>query len=288
MGAKPRRDRLAAARQFYARMAAAGGGELRAALERAFELVPREHFLGPGPWHAVSLPSGLHVQTPDDDPIHVYQNVLFALDRQKGINNGEPCLHGQLLGALNPARGETALHIGCGTGYYSAVLALLVGSAGRVIAYELEPELARRAADGLRPWDNVEVCAASGCGGGLPPCDAIYDNAGATRPLAGWLDALNDGGRLVFPLTGSGQSRMGVSLAVTRRGNAFAAKAVDYCGFIDCIGATDAEEGASVMAALQSGALWGTCSLLRDDRPDDSAVLMGKGWWLSAKRHDGS
>ena len=132
-------DRLAACRVFYAKMAAAGGGQLREDLERAFEIVPREYFLGAGPWFAVSSLSGMVVATPTDDPIHVYQNVLFALDRQKRINNGEPFLHGQLLGALSPGRGNVALHIGCGTGYYfycvtnfsaATVLVLLFDSTG--------------------------------------------------------------------------------------------------------------------------------------------------------------
>jgi protein-L-isoaspartate(D-aspartate) O-methyltransferase len=124
-------DRLDACREFYAKMVAAGGGELREELERVFEIVPREHFLGAGPWLAVSSVSGMFVATPTDDPIHVYQNVLFALDRERQINNGEPFLHGQLLGALAPARGNVALHIGCGTGYYTAILAHLVGHLGK-------------------------------------------------------------------------------------------------------------------------------------------------------------
>jgi len=277
---KKKLDRLAASREFYAMMAAAAGGELRDDLERAFEFVPREHFLGPGPWHAVSLPSGLYVQTPTDDPIHVYQNVVFALNREKRIHNGEPQLHGQLLGALHPVRGNTVLHIGCGTGYYSAVLAQLIGLSGKVIAYEIEPELARRAADKLKPWENVEVRVASGTEGELPRCDAIYVNAGATHPAVNWLDALNDKGRLVFPLTGV--DRFGVSMLVTRLKNAFSAKPVGYCGFIDCVGATDADEGVAVTAAFRSGELWKVQSLIRNDQPDKAAVLIGKGWWLSS------
>src|SRR5262245_25096283 len=99
-------DRLAACRQFYAQMAVAGGGQVRGDLARALETVAREYFFGAGPWLATSSVSGILVATPTDDPIHVYQNVLFALDRQKQINNGEPFLHGQLLGALAPARGN--------------------------------------------------------------------------------------------------------------------------------------------------------------------------------------
>jgi protein-L-isoaspartate(D-aspartate) O-methyltransferase len=276
-------NRLAACREFYAKMAAAGGGQLRDDLERAFEIVPREHFLGPGPWLAVSSISGAHVATPTDDPIHVYQNVLFALDRERRINNGEPFLHGQLLGALSAGRGKVALHIGCGTGYYTAILAHLVGPSGKVIAYEIEPELARRAAENLKPWENVEVRVASGAGGDLPHCDAIYVNAGATRPAASWLDALNEGGRLLFPLIGSEASRAGVSLLVTRLKGSFAARVIGYCLFIPCQDAYDAGEAARVTAAVYSGELWKTRSLIRNnDEADTSAVLIGEGWRLSS------
>jgi protein-L-isoaspartate(D-aspartate) O-methyltransferase len=269
-----KRDRLAACRAFYAKLAAAGGGALRDDLERAFELVPREYFLGPGPWLAVS-PNGGEVPTPSDDPIHVYQNVLFALDRDKHINNGEPCLHGQLLGALAPGRGNTVLHIGCGTGYYTAMLALLTGPSGKVIAYEIEPELARRAAELLEPWHNVEVRAASGVDSELPRCDAIYVNAGASRPAAPWLDALREGGRLLFPLTGSQGG--GVSLLITRRNGSFAAKVIGFCGFIRCRNAWDEEEAAQVTAAFRSGQLWKAQSLIRGGEPDANAVLTGDG-----------
>ena len=275
-------NRLTACREFYAAMAAAGGGALREELERAFEFVPREHFLGVGPWLALSPFAQSYVRTPTDDPIHVYQNLLFALDGEKHINNGEPFLHGQLLGALRPDRGNVVLHVGCGTGYYTAILAQLVGPSGKVIAYEIEADLARRADKNLAPWDNVEVRCASGVGNDLPHCDALYVNAGATRPIAEWLDALSDGGRLVFPLSGSEASAVGVSLLVTRRKDSFAARVLGYCRFIACRDAFDDDEAACVAAAFRSGALWTAQSLIRNGQADDAAVLVGKGWWLSS------
>lgn len=276
---RKRTDRLAACRQFYAKMVASGGGQLREDLEHAFEIVPREYFLGAGPWFATSSVSGMLLPTPTDDPIHVYQNVLFALDRQKRINNGEPFLHGHLLGALSPARGSVALHIGCGTGYYTAILAHLVGPSGKVIAYEIDPELGRRAVENLKPWDNVEVHIASGVDDGLPHCDAIYVNAGATRPVAAWLDALNESGKLLFPLIGL--EGAGVPLLVARLKSAFSAKVIGYCGFVPCQGAFEEAEAAHVTAAFRSGALRKARSLIRNDKPDDNAVLIGEGWWLS-------
>jgi protein-L-isoaspartate(D-aspartate) O-methyltransferase len=190
---------------------------------------------------------------------------------------------------LAPARGNVALHIGCGTGYYTAILAHLVGPSGKVIAYEIEPELGRRATENLKSWDNVEVRIESGVNDKLPRCDAIYVNAAATRPVAGWLDALNEGGRLLFPLAGSKGG--GVSLLLTRRHfrldaidtadrGSFAARVIGYCGFVACRDAHDPAEAANVTATFYSG-LWEARSLIRNDQPDDNAVLIGKEWWLS-------
>jgi len=271
--------RLEEARAFYARLAASGGGAIRDRLQRAFEAVPRELFLGPGPWFAMA-PDGTYVATPSGDPVHLYQNLLFALVADKRINNGEPSLHGQLIGALAPERGDTLLHIGCGTGYYTAILALLAGPAGRVIGYEIEPALAARAAACLDAWDNVEVRARSGTGSALPEADGVYVSAGATRPDAAWLDALKEGGRLVFPLSGAGG--FGVTLKVVKQGPAFASTIVGRAVFIECSGAFDPGEATAVAEAVRDGRLFRTRSLHRGTDPDESATLVGGGWWLSS------
>jgi len=135
----------------------------------------------------------------------------------------------------------------------------------------------------------VEVRIESGVNDELPRCDAIYVNAGATRPVSGWLDALNEGGRLLFPLVGLKGG--GLSLLLTRPGleqdvifigdpAPIAAKVIGYCGFVACRDAYDPAEAANVTAAFYSG-LWKARSLIRNDQPDDNAVLVGKGWWLS-------
>ena len=114
------------------------------------------------------------------------------------INNGQPVLHAVGLSALNPQPGETAIHIGAGTGYYTAVLARLMGPSGKVFAYEIEPALAELATANLADMENVTVYQRSGAEGTLPACNLIYVNAGATAPLDIWLDALLPGGRLLF------------------------------------------------------------------------------------------
>ena len=46
------------------------------------------------------------------------------------LNNGEPSLHATSMAAADPAASETVVHIGAGTGYYTAILASVRGEAG--------------------------------------------------------------------------------------------------------------------------------------------------------------
>lgn len=273
---------IAAARRFYARLVAGKGGAADARIVDAFVQVPRERFVGPGPW-LVHAGSG-YVETPGDDPAYLYQDVLIALAAERGINNGEPSLHARCLAALATQEGETVLHIGAGVGYYTALLALLSGAGGSVIAYEIEPDIAERATANLAGRSNVELRQVSGTVGPLPMADAIYVNAGATMPLGCWLDALRPGGRLLFPLTPD--QGWGGMLLVTRLRDAaagtFAARFVSSAGFIPCIGARDPAESAALAVAFRQGGVWGVQSLRRGTAPDASAWCAGNGWWLSA------
>ncbi|SFD10195.1 hypothetical protein [Devosia psychrophila] len=138
--------RHAEARSFYARLLAAGVAASNPRLERAFESIPREAFLPPGPWHIFSAPGRRYVETPSADPIHLYQNVLVALDLEKRINNGEPQLHAAWIAAVDPQPGDAICHIGIGTGYYSALLSFMTAPGGTLIGYEIEKALPQR------PW----------------------------------------------------------------------------------------------------------------------------------------
>ena len=100
-----------------------------------------------------------------------------------------------------PVAGDHIVHIGTGSGYYTAILAHLAGPSGRVTGVEFDAELAARAKENLAPYSTVEVIQGDG---GLAPFDAadvIYVNAGCTRPAESWLDRLADGGRLILPMT---------------------------------------------------------------------------------------
>jgi protein-L-isoaspartate(D-aspartate) O-methyltransferase len=204
------------ARQSYAAELRFTARVRSSAVVDAFATVPREQFVGPGPWR-IKSPMDLaeYWTTEDDNPSHVYHDVLIALDESRGINNGQPSLWAYLFDRLELVPGERVLHLGCGTGYYSAIIAELIGSTGRVTAVEIDQTPAQKAQAALADWPQVRVIHADGAGSSFEPVDAIVASAGVTHPLPSWLDALRPGGRLLFPMT-TFRDGPGAMLLVTR------------------------------------------------------------------------
>src|SRR5262245_7700829 len=272
--------RLETHRQWFARlvMANAGVPTPEERLIAAFASTPREQFLGPGPWRAFTR-SG-YIETPSDDPALIYQDIMIALKSEAQINNGQPSLHAVCLTTLGVKDGETVVHVGAGTGYYSAILARLVGPTGRVVAYEVDQEIAARARGNLSEYPNVEVLHQSGADGPLPACDVVYVNAGATAPLVRWIDSLRPDGRLLFPLTPA--QGAGFMLLVTRRGtDRLAAQFVCPVLFTPCIGARDEDTARRLSEAFARGGVGTVRSLHLHTVPDATSWFAGEGWWLS-------
>jgi protein-L-isoaspartate(D-aspartate) O-methyltransferase len=274
----PRDASLLPNRDFFASFILARAEVSNPRLYTAFVSTPREAYVGPGPWF-IYVSHGKYLRTPNADPVFLYQDVLVALDPQRGINNGEPTLHARCIHALGLADGEQVLHIGAGTGYYTAILARMVGAGGQVDAFELDAGLAAKAAANLGAFDRVRVHAESATGRPLPQADAIYVNAGASHPDCNWLQALRPDGRLVFPLTSS--AGYGGMLLVQRRKSGYAARFLCGAGFIPCEGARDHETGARLAAVFAAGGSDLVRALHLDIAPDTSCWFAGNRWWLS-------
>src|SRR4029079_4443088 len=83
--------------------------------EDAFAAVPRESFLGEGPWRILT-PWSPYTTVPERDPALIYQDVVVALDEERGVNNGSPSLHARWMHLVSPRRGERIAHVGAGVG----------------------------------------------------------------------------------------------------------------------------------------------------------------------------
>ncbi len=287
-------DNVAAMRRWFAEDL-----KLRAPVRRnpsiveAFAAVPRENFLGPGPWGILAdshiLPDSprQRFMTPDDQPHWIYHDVLVTIDAARDLNNGLPSFWAYNLDHLDLQRGERVLQVGAGTGYYSAVLAEIVGPDGRVVAVEYDAELAARAKANLAPWAQVELVNGDGRTHDPGEVDAIVVFAGSTHPAPLWLDRLAEGGRLIMPLTG--ENRWGFLLRTIRRGTTFEAAPISGVGIFPCAGGRDEDAGKRLQEALQGQRPSQVpIQALHRGEPEPAAAdrvwYHGPGFWLERTR----
>jgi len=278
-------------RRAYAKHVLANADVDDADVEAAFAAVRREDFLGSGPWPMMRW-NGSYRTTPSDDPVYLYQDVLFGIIPERGLNNGQPWLHAMLIAAAAPRPGEHVVHIGAGVGYYTAILAHMVGESGQLTAIEFDGGLAERLAANFAGQPNVRALQGDGAQIAFDPADVIYVNAGATRPADMWLDQLNDGGRLILPLTsdkGFGENpenipiqRRGAVFRIERCGDEFLAKWISAVAIFPCEGARDTESERALAAAFAKGG-WDRVTRLcrRGDVPEEQCWLKAADWCLA-------
>jgi protein-L-isoaspartate(D-aspartate) O-methyltransferase len=285
-----RDSELAIVRRAYAKQIMAAARITDRRVEAAFAAVRREDFLGPGPWPILRWGGG-YVATPSRDPVYLYDDVLVGIIPERKLNNGQPSFLATLIASAAPQPGEHAVHIGAGVGYYTAIIARLVGRRGRVTAIESDSDLAKRTAANFALDRKVSVVHGNGSRVAFDPADVIYVNAGATRPADNWLDRLKEGGRLILPLTTnqgfqgpqSGSiERRGAVFRIERRGDDFAARRVSAVAIFPCEGGRDPESEAALAAAFEKGDGREVTRLYRrDDLPEERCWLRAPGWCLA-------
>lgn len=280
-------------RRFFADEIRLAGNIRTPRLVEAFARVQREQFLGPGPWEIASADvRGLSAlgamqmsYTPVDDPRDLYHNVVVVLDKGGDINNGQPSALARWIDALDLKPGERVYHLGCGVGYYTAVMAEVVEREGCVVGSEVRPDLAARAQENLRDYPNVTVHPVDGAIFDPGECDAMLINAGVTHPIAPWLDRLRDGGRLVVPLTMSATPTLGVGVMtkIVRRASGFSAEIVTSLAIYSCTSARDARREPLLKTAMTTGSLMKMKSVRRDAHErTDACVVHGADVCLSS------
>jgi len=262
----------------YADEVAVVGGLSAAPLRHALARVPRADFLPPGPW-VIERMDGSYYPSEDDDRRRVLHSVGVALDPVRGLNNGNPASVSRLIEAADPQPGETVLHVGAGGGYYSAVLAELVGLQGRIIAAEIDPALHRRAGVNLRPWTQVELNGDALALTDLPQLDVVFCSVGVADLPRAWLTALKPGGRMILPLTGTIQGGPIFLLERLPDLNRFSVRMLTAQRYYPCLGtrgdaAVTAVDDAVTRASPQE-VRW-LC--LDDHAADDQCWLHGEGW----------
>jgi protein-L-isoaspartate(D-aspartate) O-methyltransferase len=277
-------------RRFYAEEIAATANLRSEAVVDALASVPREQFLPPGPWTVrgeadfQSPPR----QTADADPRHVYHNLAIAIDPSRQLFNGAPGLLAMAIDTLGVKPGDRALHIGAGTGYYSAVIAQCVGPSGHLLALEVDTALADRARENLAasPW--VDVRRGDGNGALDGQFDAILINAGVTHPLESWLGALAVGGRMILPLTVTMSPSIGkgILLLLTKTTDAarLDTRVVTFVAIYSAVGVRDDARATQLGEAMRKNPFPQLKHLRRDaHEPSATCWLHASGCCLSTE-----
>ena len=176
--------------------------------------VPRERFVQPE-WLDAAY---------EDQPLPIGE----------GQSISQPWMVARICELLELGGSERVLDVGAGSGYQSAVLALL---SRQVVAVERSPRLAQRCRRALADvgLDEVIVVCGDGSQGRseFAPYDAIACAAAAPRVPAPLTEQLADGGRLVLPIGGP---RSQTLVRVRRRGARLEEEVLDPCHFVPLLG----------------------------------------------------
>ena len=170
-----REAELEIVRRAYAKRIMFVAGVHNRRVEAAFASVARERFLGRGPWPILRWDRG-YVPTPSRNSVYIYDDVLIGIVPERNLNNGQPSLHALLIASAAPRSSDHAVHVGAGVGYYTAILAHLVGRRGRVTAIEYDAALAAKLATNCKGERNIVLPAHNIC----PAQPAIRCRASST------------------------------------------------------------------------------------------------------------
>jgi protein-L-isoaspartate(D-aspartate) O-methyltransferase len=228
---------------------------------------------------------GEYVLTPSADPIYLYIDSVVQVIAERHLNNGQPSGHAIWITSASIKAGEHVVHIGTGTGYYTAIMACLVGPSGKVTGIELDASLAARAKEQLSSYPNVwrrHVSAVRCC-----RCHQRWRDP----TVISWLERLTDRGRLILPMTAN-QGFMAddptnatsrAVFRIERRTSQFSVQCISPVRIIPCDGARDETSETALAEAFKKGDCKRVTRLYRDndDVPEDRCWLHGSGWCLA-------
>jgi len=151
-----------------------------------------------------------------------------------GQTISQPFMVARATELVAPNPGDVALEIGVGSGYQTAVLALLCA---QVFAVDIVPELVDKARAHLADagCQNVTLAAFDGTCGWPEhaPYDIIIVSAATPEVPSLLLNELRDGGRLVAPVGGLDEQ---ILTRVRRKGDAFETLQDVPCRYVNLIG----------------------------------------------------
>jgi protein-L-isoaspartate(D-aspartate) O-methyltransferase len=265
----------------YAEEISVLGGIKSPALKRALATVKRDRFLPPGPWMIECL-EGTYYPSESADISQVLHGVGIAIDPARMLNNANPVRVCMQLQIANIRPGEHIFHVGAGYGYFTALMAELVGPAGHVTAAEIDPQLHAQARDNLAAWPQVRVIG-DALKEQLPPVDMIYSSAGMGDIPVQWIESLKQGGRMILPVTGNHDHGAVFFFRKLSANGPLAVNVHSFTRHYPCLGTRDGET-MNALASAFARPVSAVQSLRLDDHAHETECWLHRdSWCLSCK-----
>jgi protein-L-isoaspartate(D-aspartate) O-methyltransferase len=183
-----------------------------------------------------------HLFLPQVPPEEAYRDEAIVTKRDaEGIpvsSSSQPAIMAIMLDQLRLVPGHRVLEIGAGTGYNAALIREIVGPAGQVTSLDIDPDVARGAAEHLAAagYPDVTVVAADGVDGFAEhaPYDRMIATVGVSDLAPAWLSQVTADAVIVVPLDVHGVQ---LSVAFERAGGHWASRTIAPCGFMRMRGA---------------------------------------------------
>ena len=180
-----------------------------------------------------------HLFVPEVPVEEAYRDRAIITKWAEGLpvsSASQPAIMAIMLEQLGLEPGHRVLEIGAGTGYNAALMAQIVGDAGKIVTLEIDGDLAASARTHLAAvgFGHVQVVLGDGSRGypESAPYDRIILTVGAWDIVPAWREQLHPEGRLVLPLT-----LRGVQRSVAFEGHHLTSVSVHDCEFMPLRGA---------------------------------------------------
>ncbi|MEU8007231.1 methyltransferase, FxLD system [Catellatospora sp. NPDC049111] len=190
------------------------------AVAAAFRAVPRHRFMLDGVELAIAYDAG-------QSPVTKRNAAGQALSSVSA-----PWLQAVMIEQARIRPGARVLELGSG-GYNAALMAEIVGAAGRVVSVDIDGEIIDRASRRLDETGYGRIRVVQADGNQPIPGEAIFDvvlvTVGAWDIPPAWVEQLAPDGILVVPLVMGGVTR---SIAFRRDGHRLRSLSAEVCGFV--------------------------------------------------------
>lgn len=202
----------------------------------AFMLVPRHKFLNR---FSIDYENWLEVRT-ENLPLIYADTTLLLYQKDKFVSTiSQPSFVLRMLDLLDLRQGMKVFELGAGSGWNAALMGILVGKSGKVLSYEIIPEMSREAQQHLQQFQMPQVEIRQG--------DALQEvweidefdrgifTAGMWDLPGIFFDIFSEGAKFLFVLK---TTRGDLLLAMEKKKDCFEVFEKIYCSFVSVTGPT--------------------------------------------------